>query len=50
MSAVAGHVSEPRDVVSDFSFGKKQSCLRPGQFASGDLPLSQTDGQLVMID
>ena len=35
-SAVAGRVSELRDVVSGFKF------LRRGRLASGDLPLVQT--------
>ena len=36
---VVGRVSEPGDVVSDFSFAEKQSFLHQGRLASGDLPL-----------
>ena len=44
-SAVAGRVSEPRDVVPDFSFAEKQSVLHRDQLASGDLPSVRTDGR-----
>ena len=40
---IAGHVSEPQDIVSDVSFAEKQSFLRRGQLASGDLPAVRTD-------
>lgn len=41
-SAVAGSVSESRDVVSDLSNTEKQSFLRWGQLTSGDIPLVHT--------
>ena len=47
-SAVAGHVSEPRDVVSDLNFAEKQNFLHWGWMASGDQPLSQTTVILVI--
>ena len=48
-SAVAGRVSEPQDVVSDFSFAEKQSFLRWGWLASGDLPLVHAHGRTTVI-
>ena len=41
-SAIAGRISEPRDVVSDFRFAKKRSFLRLGRLTSGDFPLVHT--------
>ena len=45
-SVVAGCVSEPLDVVSDFSFADKQSFLCRGWLASSELPPSHTDRQM----
>ena len=46
-STVSGYVSEPWGVLSDLGFAEKQSFLRRGRLASGDLPLRQdgTDGR-----
>ena len=42
-TAVAGHVSMPRDVVPDFSFVEKENYTCRVRLASDDLLLLQTD-------
>ena len=49
-SGVADHVSEPQDIVLDFSFAEKQSFLPRGQLTSGSLPLVRADRPKTVIN